>query len=55
MINEIIQNKWMLIGFGILLLLGIAYSRFLRKNKHLKTLEREYKDIINSDEYKVKI
>ncbi len=53
MISEIFQNTELLIGIGLVLLL-IGYKLMFSKNKDLKILERQYSELVNSEEYRVK-
>lgn len=50
---EIIYNKWFLLGVAALVGL-IVYKIIAIRNKGEKILEKEYLDIVNSEEYKVK-
>ena len=49
---EIIYNKWF--WFAMIGLTLIFIQRFFFKDRATRILEKDYKDIITSDKYKVK-
>ena len=53
MIEEIFTNKWF-IYIAVGSIVALAYTFLNKKDKNLEVLEREYNELLNADQYKVK-